>query len=393
MTPPARTAQPSVSAPPAAGAKSFAVLQTGLLGTWLWSHTVDLVVTPNVLAGWSCSYFGLFQTGNAARASPGHNQTTRVGATAASSVQSTAFRRAMQLAGGRVALLEQLPPLEAISSSWQTFSVQWPGPPENIVRKQFLLSRGMEAVLLDATPFDWVLWIREDAGWWAPLSLDAIYALPGFSEGSVLYTTPCLYYGVPDKAWLADRRVLTTLARALYTNVFQAGNNGALLVDESLGERRAAFVELGRVSALAGGRQRASSDEVGLMDLLKRELEEQGRRAAARATNTEHVVQLILQAHGISHRGPAGSWNSSTGRMTAFGLAVSDARRLSDGRGCLRSGTAGGFHGANQLLLPRQDRNHSKGGSSYDGGCGERLGSALSRTLHLEQRYAGGYCT
>lgn len=187
--------------------------------------------------------------------------------------------------------------------------------------------------------------------------------------------------------------MLTTLARALYTNVFQAGNNGALLVDESLGARRAAFVELGRVSALAGGRQRASSDELGLMNLLKRESEEQGRRAAKRTTNTEHVVQLILEAHGISHRWPAGSWNSSTGRMTAFGLAVSDARRRSDGRDCLRPGTAGGFHGANNLLLPQHARNHSKGGSAYDGGCGERLGSALSRTLHLEQRYAGGYCT
>lgn len=192
MPPAARTVQPSVSVPPAPGAKSFAVLQTGLLGTWLWSHTVDLVVTPNVLAGWSCSYFGLFQTGDAARFIPGHNQTTRVGDTSASSTQFSAFRRAVQLAGGRVALLSQLPPLEAISSPWQTFSVQWPGPPENIVRKQFLLSRGMEAVLLDATPFDWVLWIREDAGWWAPLSLDAVYTLPGFSEGSVLYTTPCI---------------------------------------------------------------------------------------------------------------------------------------------------------------------------------------------------------
>lgn len=361
--------RPTMDEPERAPA-SLAILQTGLLSHWLWSSTVKMVVVPNTAAGYRCSFFGVLQSGDATRSTASHSPLLRDHDFAA---ESEAFRHAMQRARGRVAALVVVPPLEALNStSWLPFSVQWPGPLQNFVRKQHLLDVGMREVLLDATPFEWVLWIREDAGWWAPLSIGTVHARSDCCSG-IVFTTACADYGLPDKAWLADRRTMATVAAALFHHVLQAGNGAALLVDASGGARRDAVLQLGRVAAVARARQ-AGAD--GPAEFIP-------RTEMGRFTNSEHVVMLVMKAHGIRYATPVGKWNSTTGAMVRFGLPVSDARRTKDGRVCLRPGAAGGFHGQNELLTGQSGRQR--------GACRPRVSSgtradAVSRSDRTSAR-------
>ena len=145
----------------------MAILQTGLLKTWLWASTVEMVAEPGVAAGIACSYFGVLQSGNATRHDSIDSRSAELDA-GDFAAQSAAFKTAMGQAGARVASLLLVPPLTTLGSSWLPFAMQAPGRPENLVRAFFLLDKVMREVLLDATPYDWVLWTREDAGWWAP---------------------------------------------------------------------------------------------------------------------------------------------------------------------------------------------------------------------------------
>lgn len=131
--------------------RSLAILQTGLLKTWLWASTVEMVAEPGVAAGIACSYFGVLQSGSATRHDSIDSRSAELDA-GDFAAQSAAFKTAMGQAGARVASLLLVPPLTALGSSWLPFAMQAPGRPENLVRAFFLLDKVMREVLLDATP-------------------------------------------------------------------------------------------------------------------------------------------------------------------------------------------------------------------------------------------------
>ena len=362
--------------------RTLAILQTGLLKTWLWASTVEMVAGPSVAAGIACSYFGVLQSGNATRQDSMDSRSAELDA-GDFAAQSAAFKTAMGQAGARVASLLLVPPLTALRSSWLPFAMQEPGKPENLVRAFFLLDKVMREVLLDAIPYDWVLWTREDAGWWAPFNLKTVYKRTDCCTG-IVYTTGCVFYGMPDKAWLADRRTMATFVRALYLSIFQAADGGAQLVDEEAagGATRDALLQLGAFASLARSRQAGvapDSEAVRLMPWFPTH--------PGQSVNTEHLVELVLKVHGLRHAGPYAEWNQTNGAMTRFGMPVSDARRLADGRECLRHKIDGGFHGFNELLLPAAQRRAK--GAVHCGGCNEQLGWELSK--RMAQRFAG-YC-
>ena len=361
---------------------TLAILQTGLLKTWLWASTVEMVAGPSVAAGIACSYFGVLQSGNATRQDSMDSRSAELDA-GDFAAQSAAFKTAMGQAGARVASLLLVPPLTALRSSWLPFAMQEPGKPENLVRAFFLLDKVMREVLLDAIPYDWVLWTREDAGWWAPFNLKTVYKRTDCCTG-IVYTTGCVFYGMPDKAWLADRRTMATFVRALYLSIFQAADGGAQLVDEeaAAGATRDALLQLGAFASLARSRQAGvapDSEAVRLMPWFPTH--------PGQSVNTEHLVELVLKVHGLRHAGPYAEWNQTNGAMTRFGMPVSDARRLADGRECLRHKIDGGFHGFNEQLLPAAQRRAK--GAVHCGGCNEQLGWELSK--RMAQRFAG-YC-
>ena len=362
--------------------RSLAILQTGLLKTWLWASTVEMVAEPGVAAGIACSYFGVLQSGNATRHDSIDSRSAELDA-GDFAAQSAAFKTAMGQAGARVASLLLVPPLTALGSSWLPFAMQAPGRPENLVRAFFLLDKVMREVLLDATPYDWVLWTREDAGWWAPFNLHTVYKRADCCTG-IVYTTACVFYGMPDKAWLADRRTMATFVRALYLSIFQAGDGGAQLVDEEAagGATRDALLQLGAFASLARSRQAGVAPNPEAVRLMPWFPTHPGQ-----SVNTEHLVELVLKVHGFRHAAPHAQWNQTNGAMTRFGMPVSDARRLADGRECLRHKIDGGFHGHNELLLPAAQRRAK--GAVYCGGCNEQLGWELSK--RMAQRFAG-YC-
>ena len=362
--------------------RSLAILQTGLLKTWLWASTVEMVAEPGVAAGIACSYFGVLQSGNATRHDSIDSRSAELDA-GDFAAQSAAFKTAMGQAGARVASLLLVPPLTALGSSWLPFAMQAPGRPENLVRAFFLLDKVMREVLLDATPYDWVLWTREDAGWWAPFNQHTVYKRADCCTG-IVYTTARVFYGMPDKAWLADRRTMATFVRALYLSIFQAGDGGAQLVDEEAagGATRDALLQLGAFASLARSRQAGVAPNPEAVRLMPWFPTHPGQ-----SVNTEHLVELVLKVHGFRHAAPHAQWNQTNGAMTRFGFPVSDARRLADGRECLRHKIDGGFHGHNELLLPAAQRRAK--GAVYCGGCNEQLGWELSK--RMAQRFAG-YC-
>ena len=118
----------------------MAILQTGLLKTWLWASTVEMVAEPGVAAGIACSYFGVLQSGNATRHDSIDSRSAELDA-GDFAAQSAAFKTAMGQAGARVASLLLVPPLTTLGSSWLPFAMQAPGRPENLVRAFFLLDK------------------------------------------------------------------------------------------------------------------------------------------------------------------------------------------------------------------------------------------------------------
>ena len=329
--------------------RSLAILWSGMSYSWHFQQTIAELITPAVHQGWEIDTYVTMQWGNASLRFGGRRKAPR-SAAVPFRARADAFERAcLGLEGkGRctVQLLREIKPLPlaplrhlSLFRPNATWLKELMVPQSTYDDFMIALLRqfhgnwlNARAMLLNERQPYFALRLREDAGWYAPIDLDLLlsyerdrrrgalpsphdpeaseilrgsqeearempFGLDAAGEAPILFR-PCMHMrgqpshqphrnvlpGLSDKVWLGPRRLVAWLSEAMWLSLF-------------------------------------------LMP-----------PAPPHFHAEEQHILVLLARHGVPFDQPSPQWDAS-GRMTSFGIPVSDAIELTGGRGvCFRRG-------------------------------------------------------